>query len=254
MLTFDEFITFVEEVTIKTSEDINNFFDLNIGNSRFKGDRSIVTDADICAETFIRKQISSKFCNHNIVGEELSDKSLNSDAKWIVDPIDGTYNFAKGVPIFGTLIGFLYNELPTYGSLRLPKLGNDFIVGDNNLSFLNGKKLTTTPFKGWNDALILTTDEVRIFNSKISDQWQKLKKTGADFRSWGDCFGYFLVCQGKADAMFDLDLKPYDILPLIPILIGAGVAIIDLSEEQNYSSIIACKPEIKAKMQEDFKF
>ena len=61
--------------------------------------------------------------------------------------------------------------------LDLPKLGNDFIVGDNNLCFLNGKKLTTTQFEGWSDALILTTDEVRIFSSKISDQWQKLKKT-----------------------------------------------------------------------------
>jgi len=254
MLTFDEFISFVEEVTLKTSKVINNFFDSNNDNSCLKDDGSIVTDADIKAEKFIRKQLNDKFCNHNVIGEELSDKSSNSNCKWIVDPIDGTYNFAKGVPIFGTLIGFLYNEMPTYGSLRLPKLGNDFIVGDNNLCFLNGKKLTTTQFKGWSDALILTTDEVRIFNSKISDQWQKLKKTGANFRSWGDCFGYFLVCQGKADAMFDLDLKPYDILPLIPILRGAGVAIIDLSEEQNYSSIIACKPEMKAKMQQDFKF
>ena len=254
MLTFDEFISFVEEVTLKTSEDINNFFDSNNDNSCLKDDGSIVTDADIKAEKFIRIQLNDKFCNHNVIGEELSDKSSNSNCKWIVDPIDGTYNFAKGVPLFGTLIGFLYNEMPTYGSLRLPKLGNDFIVGDNNLCFLNGKKLTTTQFKGWSDALILTTDEVRIFSSKISDQWQKLKKTGANFRSWGDCFGYFLVCQGKADAMFDLDLKPYDILPLIPILRGAGVAIIDLSEEQNYSSIIACKPEMKAKMQQDFKF
>ena len=254
MLTLNEFISFVEVVTTKTSVIINNFFDSNIGNSRFKDDGSIVTDADITAEKFIRDQISVKFSKHNIIGEELSDKSLKSDYKWIIDPIDGTYNFAKGVPMFGTLIGFLCEEKPTYGSLRLPKFQDDFIVGDNNICLYNGKKLNTSTFNGWDDALILTTDEVRIFNSKISSQWQKLKKSGANFRSWGDCFGYFLVCQGKADAMFDLDLKPYDILPLIPILKGAGVAIIDLSEEQNYSSIIACKPEIKHKMQQDFQF
>jgi myo-inositol-1(or 4)-monophosphatase len=252
MLTFSDFISFVEEVTTITSVSINNFFDSNIGSSRFKDDGSIVTDADIIAEKFIRDQVGAKFKKHDIIGEELCDKSLKSDSKWIIDPIDGTYNFAKGVPMFGTLIGFLYEEQPTYGSLRLPKFQNDFIVGDNNECLYNGVKLKTSIFRGWNNALILTTDEVRIFNSKISKQWQKLKTSGANFRSWGDCFGYFLVCQGKADAMFDLDLKPYDILPLIPILKGAGVAIIDLSEEQNFSSIIACKPEIKDKMLQEF--
>jgi len=218
MLTFNDFISFVEEVTTKTSVSINNFFDSNISCSRFKDDGSIVTDADIIAEKFIRDQISAKFNKHNIIGEELCDKSLKSDSKWIIDPIDGTYNFAKGVPMFGTLIGFLHHEQPTYGSLRLPKFQSDFIVGDNNICLYNGEKLKTSIFEGWDHALILTTDEVRIFNSKISKQWQKLKKSGASFRSWGDCFGYFLVCQGKADAMFDLDLKPYDILPLIYFL------------------------------------
>ena len=253
MLTFSEFVTFVEEVTSETSSKLINDFDNGIFNSSLKNDGSIVTDTDICAEKFIRNKISQNFKDHDIIGEELTDKILENECKWIIDPIDGTFSFTTGVPLFGTLIGFLYENTPTFGCLRLPKIQNHLIIGDNNKCLLNNNPLLTTPFKGWRKDLILTTDEVRLSNSKISSGWAKLKNMGATTRSWGDCFGYFLVCQGRADVMIDVDLKPYDILPLVPILRGAGVAIIDLSEKQDFSSIIACKPEIKLEIIERFE-
>ena len=252
MLKFTDFITFVDEVTTLTSEKINIIFDSNINNPRLKEDGSPVTEADIFVEEFIRQQISYRFTDHDIIGEELTDKMSNNLDMWIIDPIDGTFNFVRGVPMFGTLVGYLYENRPIYGSLRLPRFNNDLIVGNNEICLLNNSKIVTSRFEGWSNALILTTDEGRVLESKISKEWQNLKMMGSNFRTWGDCYGYYLVCHGKADAMLDLDLKSHDIMPLIPILRGAGVSIIDLSEKNDYSSIIACKPEIEDEMKMKF--
>jgi myo-inositol-1(or 4)-monophosphatase len=251
-LDFHKFIEFVDRVTDEVSKSVNEYFDSNFLNKRFKVDGTIVTDADLNAEKYIRDQIKNFFPGHGILGEELDDELINDENKWVVDPIDGTFSFAKGVPLFGTLIGFIQKEIPLYGSLRLPKLGNDLLVGNNEICILNGEKIQCNSFKSWSDALVLTTDENRIAQSSIAHKWELLKTRNAQFRTWGDCYGYYLLCLGKADIMLDIDLKPYDILPIVPILKGAGISVIDFSEEKNYTSVVACKPELEKELSSIF--
>ena len=243
-LSFQKFIEFVEKVTEEVSLSVNKYYDSNMLGERKKPDGSIVTDADLNAEQYIRDQIKFFFPDHGILGEEFENEFTNDESKWVIDPIDGTFSFANGVPLFGTLIGLMIKQQPTYGSIRLPQLGNDLLVGDNDNCFLNGKKTHCSSFVSWRDAIVLTTDENRIARSSIASKWQLLKSRNAQFRTWGDCYGYYLLCLGKADIMLDIDLKPYDILPIIPILRGAGISIIDFSKEKNFTSIIACKPEL----------
>ena len=99
----------------------------------------------------------------------------------------------------------------------------------------------------------MTTDERRISKSRFYDNWLSLKELNAMCRTWGDCYGYYLLCTGHADVMFDIDLKPYDILPILPILLGSGIKILDLSEELDYTTIVACKPEILSTINEIFR-
>lgn len=251
-LTFKEFTDFVTDVTANTHDIITNAYKADVQNFNYKEDLTIVTAIDLQIEQFIRNRIVERFSKHNIIGEEFEDY-INSGANyWIIDPIDGTLSFARKVPLFGTMIGFMANDNPLYGCLHLPKLDNKLLTGDNENCFLDGKKLKSPPFTSWKDALVLTTDENRVSNSSYSENWQKLKKLDATFRTWGDCFGYYLLCIGEADLMFDIDLKPYDILPLLPILYGAGLSVLDLSEHRNYSTVIACKKELEDDIKEMF--
>lgn len=242
---FNEFTDFVSTTTTTTSKIIQDSFVSDKLNVSKKADGSFLTVSDITVEKIIRNNIKKTFPDHGCIGEELQDVSIESEYCWIIDPIDGTYNFVKGVPFFGTLIGLLENKIPMYGSLRLPMIENLLLTGDNRNAYINGTSLKTTKFEGWSKSLILTTDINRLKLSAFKKQFEKLETLNTTLRTWGDCFGYYLLCIGKADVMIDIDLKPFDILPLIPILNGAGVEIIDLSSDKNYSSIVACKPEIK---------
>ena len=251
-LTFLEFNEFVSGLTFESSKALSEHFNSNKFIRNRKVDGSLVTEADLNCEIFIRKQIRSRFSNHGIIGEEFNDENSHSQYKWIIDPIDGTFSFTNKVPFFGTLIGFLENNKPAYGSLRMPLINNDFLSGDNEQSFLNNNLITSVPYDGWKNSLILTTDEVRISQSPFKENWNYLKTTGASFRTWGDCYGYYLMCIGKADIMLDVDLKPYDILPLLPIVNGAGLLVIDISIKNNFSSVVVCKPELEGEMKKLF--
>jgi len=242
---FYEFTDFVSTTTTITSKIIQDAFHSDKLNVSKKADGSLLTASDITVEKIIRNNIKNKFPNHGCIGEELQDIRIDLEYCWIIDPIDGTFNFVKGVPFFGTLIGLLENKFPMFGSLRLPLIENFLLTGDNQKAYLNGTALKTTKFDGWSKSLILTTDINRLKQSAFKKQFEKLESLNTTLRTWGDCFGYYLLCIGKADVMIDIDLKPFDILPLIPILKGAGLEIIDLSSDKNYSSIVACKPEVK---------
>lgn len=210
----------------------------------FKQDGTRVTEIDFLIEDKLREQIISTYPNHGILGEER--KSINPDADfvWVLDPIDGTYGFSKGVPLFGSLIGLNYMGKPIYGFLRLPMINDTWISGDSKQTYINGKVLKTKAFSGMNDSLILTTDQQTLTNSPFYKHWQKAINLGATARTWGDCYGYYLLCLGEADLMVDTGLKPYDILPLIPILRGAGMRIEQLGDKEDYSEIMAGKKEI----------
>ena len=250
--TFNEFADFVNTTTSITSKLIQDSFNLDNLYVSKKPDGSLLTNSDTGVEAIIREKIEITFPEHGCIGEEMQDININQKYLWIVDPIDGTFNFVKSVPFFGTLIGLLENKIPTFGSLRLPMVENRLLTGDNKNAFLNGVAFKTTKFEGWSNSLILTTDYIRLERSKFKNKFEKLETLNTTIRTWGDCFGYYLLCIGKADVMIDIDLKPFDILPLVPILRGAGIEIIDLSQDKNYSSIVACKPEVKSEMETIF--
>lgn len=244
-LTFDEFCSFTSTIT-KDASDIINSRDPSSIRTEAKPDGTLVTNTDCDVEMFIRSRIEEKFPSHGIIGEEYDDKIKSSPYAWIIDPIDGTTSYHFGVPFFGILVGLLKDGNPVFGSMRLPML-NHMLVGDGSQCMIDGVRCKVKTFDGFERALILTSDDVRMSNSIYCESWNRLRESGASFRTWGDCYGYYLLCSGKADAMFDLDLKPCDILPIIPIIKGAGAKIVDFGIKEA-TDLSACVPELGDKI------
>lgn len=240
-ITFNKFVSFAEEAT-NLLDIFPEFKNSNEVNQNVKEDRTPVTDLDLNIEIFIRKLIKERFPTHSIHGEEFSDTNGLSPYNWIIDPIDGTFSYVKNVPLFGILLGLRYEDTPLFGSVRFPLYFNKLVVGDGKMSLDDGTSLVRSFSTSFNESLVLTSDERSISNSIYKDKWDELCNLTRYHRTWGDCFGYFLVCTGKAQVMFDINLKPCDILPLIPIILGSGCKIIELRSP--YKDIIVCTPEI----------
>jgi fructose-1,6-bisphosphatase/inositol monophosphatase family enzyme len=243
-LSFDEFYSFTSTITKEAAEIILSESDNLLANTKFDG--TIVTETDLLVERHIRSRIEEKYHHHGITGEEFNDHQFGAQYTWIIDPIDGTTSYFHGTPLFGTLVGLLKDGHPVYGALRLPVL-EQMVVGDGDRCVINGQDAKAKNFVSWEESLLLTTDERRIERSAYGDSWNELKKKGGTFRTWGDCYGYYLLCCGKADAMFDIQLKPCDILPLLPIVTGAGCETIDFGDTPN-KDLAVCVPGLGGKV------
>ncbi len=235
---FDDFFSLCKESTNDLASTLCN---ASIKTS-FKEDGSIVTNFDIEIEKKIRDVIKHSFPHHSIIGEELVPHQENESVSWIIDPIDGTLSFSHGSPLFGTLIGLLENGEPRYGFMRLPMVNDTILYSDGNHTYVNEKPSNLKTFNGWNNSLVLTTDVNTILTSPASSFWNLAIENGAIARTWGDCFGYFMFCSGRADMMTDTNLKKVDILPIIPLLKGVGASIVTFGMN-DYQHLMALSPE-----------
>ncbi len=211
--------------------------DINVEN---KPDHSPVTIADKKTEEFIREAIMKKFPNHGILGEEFGEHNPNAGYKWVLDPIDGTKSFICGTVTFGTLIALLKNGEPILGVINQPIL-NEFLIGDNYATELNGKQVHIRECNDISDAVLLTTDQINIEKYRNIKNFDNLVHKVKLYRQWGDCYGYYLLATGYADIMIDPIMNPWDLMALIPIVRGAGGTITDYygSDPLKGNSIVA---------------
>lgn len=200
-----------------------------------------VTDADLKAETAMRKLISRRYPDHGIIGEEFEDINPGADLSWVLDPIDGTRAFIAGLPIFGTLIGLGYKGKPILGILDQPILKERFI-GTGSISTLNGKKIRTRNCLSLTDAIYATTDPRMMVGSTQQAILHKLMRLTRVTQFGGNCYAYGMLAAGSIDIIVENDLKPWDTFALIPIIQGAGGIITSWSGESatNSPHVLAC--------------
>jgi histidinol phosphatase-like enzyme (inositol monophosphatase family) len=191
-----------------------------------KADESPVTVADRETEAALRQAIAARFPDHGIFGEEYGSEGLEREVVWVIDPIDGTKSFISGSPLFGMLIAVLKAGKPVAGIVRMPALGECYGGAAGLGSDRDGTPLACRKnvplekaFLCINEANGIMTDHPQIF--------ARLMKTGAYQRLTYDCYPYAQLAGGQIDAVVDYNLQPYDYLPVVPLVEGAGGVITD---------------------------
>ena len=218
--------TFVHLLAEESAQVIRTYFARTDLKVESKADATPVTLADREAESRLRELIHHHYPEHGIIGEEFGSESTDAEFVWVLDPIDGTKSFITGVPLFGTLIGLMREGEPFLGAIHQPIL-NQFCMGDNETTTLNGRTIQVRNTQQLDRATLLTTDITDIVRYQNGDRWGQLVGSTGLLRTWGDCYGYLLVAGGWADIMVDPVVSPWDIIPIVPIIRGAGGVITD---------------------------
>ena len=217
----EEFINFVHKLSSESAQVIKPYFGAFDLEVELKSDETPVTAADRGAEEVMRHLIRKEFPDHGIIGEEFGDENEAAEFVWVLDPIDGTKSFASGCPLFGTLICLLHEGQPILGAINQPILER-LCIGDNNQTTVNGHPVHVRETDRLSEAILLTTDILSVGEYQNKAGFENLLHGTKLFRTWGDCYGYLLLASGGADIMLDPIVNPWDVLPVIPVVRGAG--------------------------------
>src|SRR5262245_24286980 len=225
-MTAIDFEAFVNELATVSGETILPFFRTALSVEDKGGPFGFdpVTAADHAAETAMRALIRRTFPGHGIVGEELGPEHPEAEYVWVLDPIDGTKSFIAGMPAWGTLIALTRFGAPVFGMMNQPFTRERF-SGDGGAAHYRGpagdRDLRVRPCTQLSEAVLFTTSPL-LMNSADRKAFGKVENAVRLSRYGGDCYAYCMLAAGHIDLVIDTELKPYDVLPLIPIITGAG--------------------------------
>ena len=187
-----------------------------------KADRSPVTKADRETELRIRSVLRASFKDHCIVGEEYGeDGPKESPFKWWIDPIDGTLQFIRGIPFWGSVIGLEYQGEIVAGCLHLPAIQIEVYAGKGLGTKMNGTPCRVSKVKKIKDATVATGSLFRATATERKKVLQLASKA-YDPRGSFDVFSHVCVISGKMDAAVDFAIKPYDVSAIKICLEEAG--------------------------------
>ena len=211
-----------------------------------KSDGTPVTVADKEAERQMRAAIKAAYPDHGILGEEFGPENVDAEYCWVLDPIDGTKSFLSRVPLYVTLIGLRYEGKPVLGVIDQPILC-ERIVGDNLTCELNGRPVRVAE-ASMKEAIVVSTDLDNIRRLHRDVRWNRLADSVAHVRTWGDGYGHLLVASGRAHVVADPIMNPWDLVPVLPVLRGAGAIVTswDGGDPIKAGNIIAAAPQLHA--------
>ncbi|MCD5346757.1 histidinol phosphatase [Agromyces sp. H3Y2-19a] len=192
-----------------------------------KPDRTFVTEADLAVERAIRDRLAEARPADGILGEEFGT-SGDTTRQWIIDPIDGTSNFMRGVPVWGALISLAIDGVPVVGVASSPALGRRWWAA-------RGAGAFTTDASGATPRRIAVSQVADLADASLSfqsiAQWREAgyldrllalaERVWRD-RAYGDLWSYMLLAEGLIDVTGEFDVKPYDLAALVPIVEEAG--------------------------------
>jgi len=192
-----------------------------------KADGSPVTIADREAESAVREWIGRRFPEDGIEGEELGVLRADARRRWIVDPIDGTKTFVRGVPLWGTLVAIVEGTDVLAGAAFFPAVDEMVVAALGEGMWWNDARCCVSRVDRIERATVLTTDERFIGDDAKRAAWRRLTERALISRTWGDCYGYMLVATGRAEVMADGRMSAWDAAALVPIIEEAGGAFTD---------------------------
>jgi len=206
-----------------------------------KPDRTFVTQADTAIEARIRERLAEAFPGHGLVGEEYGTEAGDAPVRWYIDPIDGTHNYIRGVPLFGTLLAVERDGELQAAVISAPALDERWWAhrGGGAWARHHGevpRRITVSGVTALADAQVLygsgrdivDSGEVPGFDALLRDVWRE--------RGFGDFWGYTLVAEGAAEAMVEVGLSPWDAAAPTVLVEEAGGSATDLQGRRRIDS------------------
>lgn len=198
-----------------------NHFDKGVA-VEWKADQSPVTVADRGAENLLRKTLLGRFPNDGFLGEESGDTPGSSGYRWIIDPIDGTRSFVRGVPLWATLVGLEYKGELIAGVAHLPAMSQTYRALRGDGAFRDERRIRVSDVDQMKDAHLFYSSVSWFLKAGLEKQFLKLVTQTQRQRGFGDFYGFVLVAQGAGDIMIEHGVHAWDLAALLPIVEEAG--------------------------------
>ncbi|MBI2763648.1 MAG: histidinol-phosphatase [Chloroflexi bacterium] len=210
-----------------------------------KPDRSFVTEADTAVERLLRERITDAYPGHGVVGEEFGAESAGASVRWFVDPIDGTHNYLRGIPVFATLMGVERDGELQAGIISAPALGGRWFAwrggGAWGAGPLSGtdrqgtpRRLRVSRISVLADAQVIYAGTQDVIASGEAPGFMHLLQASWRERGFGDFWGYTLLAEGAAEVMLEVGLSIWDIAAPSVLVEEAGGRVTDFSGRRTF--------------------
>jgi histidinol-phosphatase len=206
-----------------------------------KPDRTPVTDADTAAEDALRRLIGAERPDDAVLGEEGGGAVAASGRGWVLDPIDGTKNFSRGMPAWATLIALTVHGEPVLGVASAPALGRRWWAARGTGAFTAdapggpARRIAVSGVAELADAYVSTTDIRTFAEQGRREHYLRLTDACWETRAFGDFWQHCLVAEGVLDVAVDAVANSWDLAALLPIVAEAGGALTDLAGSATFT-------------------
>ncbi len=256
---------FLTETLKSASRIADRMFGKVSGKLKVHDPKQVLTEADLAVGKFIINEIGKNYPEHNIIDEEAGIINKNSEYTWVVDPIDGTANFAVGIPLYGIMIGLLKEDKPFAGGFSLPYFNEIYVADKNQGAVCNGKKLEIRDRNDFLKILVAYGIERDNENSdKTRDEAKYLADIALEFlniRDSGSIYDTAMLAKGAYGACLYYHGKIWDNVAQQIIIEEAGGVYTDFyGEPMDYSNPLtkternytycAAAPAVHKKLQE----
>lgn len=189
-----------------------------------KPDLTPVTEADRAVERALREHLAKRAPGHGVLGEEYGDEIGGGDFRWVIDPIDGTKSYVRGVPVWATLVALEHRGVPVVGAVSAPALGTRWWAGRGLGAFRDGTPIAVSRVCELGDAQISFAWDTkeRFETDGIGDRMLELAHRCWRMRGFGDFWQHTLVAEGAFDISVDPIVSYWDAAALLPIIEEAG--------------------------------
>jgi histidinol-phosphatase len=209
------------EVTRLAGQTALRYFDTPL-TVETKSDESPVTVADRETEQVLRHGLSGAFPADGFLGEEYGDTPGTSGFRWILDPIDGTRSFVRGIPIWGVLVGLEYKGEWVAGVVGAPAMGLSYHALRGNGAYRDDRRLRVSDVADLSKALVFYSGLNWFAKAGREQQFLNLVRKTDRQRGFGDWYGHLLVAQGSGEMMVEYGVHAWDVAALQPIVEEAG--------------------------------
>ncbi len=185
-----------------------------------KADNTPVTAADRLAEQIIRARVKERYPDQAVLGEEFGlEGQENASHRWIIDPIDGTKQFVRGLPLFGVLIGLEIDQKIEVGVAYFPAVDEMVSAASGRGCWWNGRRAHVSEVRDLKEGVFMFEASHFPF---LRQAWEEIENATYHQMGWGDAYSYMLVATGRAEMAIDSGMQVWDCGPLAPILNEAG--------------------------------